>query len=83
MNYMSEIYYHESPKYGIPFFINISFKHAYQTIQCSTSGWIWKTTALRRKSKIGKCQVTAYGFLRLLYNAESILIRLYLLLREK
>ena len=44
--------------------------HAYQTLECSTSGWILKTTALWRKSKIGKCHATAYGFLRLWYKYE-------------
>ena len=50
-------------------------RHAYQTLKCSTSGWILirsilKTTALWRKSKIGKCHATTYGFLRLWLKYE-------------
>ena len=44
--------------------------HAYQTLECSTSGRILKTTALCRKLKIGEYHATAYGFLRLWYKYE-------------
>ena len=41
--------------------------HAYQTLECSTSGWILKTIT-PEETGIGECHATDYAFLRLWYK---------------
>ena len=44
--------------------------HAYQTLECSTSGRILNTIPPGRESKIGECHATDYAFLRFWYKFE-------------
>ena len=50
--------------------VHAARKHAYQTLECSTSGWILKTIRPGRESKIGEWHTIDYAFLRLWYNFE-------------
>ena len=50
--------------------IGLYHYHAYQTLECSTSGCILKTNPPGRESKIWECHAADYAFLPLWYKFE-------------